>query len=173
MFSSIISYHLHARSSARRIGMSLLSALSTIYPMTTLFLFVLLCYASSFTFQFIQTEMKRRQSPVNDHEMLLMYKRLHIISCGTVDAVNNCFGFTLLLSTAFFFLTTINVTFYIFGRDNAITTPDIIFGSTALFHLSILCFSADYVRNKVISIFVWDLVKDRSITPSFYRPRTL
>ena len=135
-------------------SISLLSTLSAVYPITATLLFVVMCYASSHTFHVIQREIKRvnQSALVTDRDLkllLLTYKRIHILACGTVDAINDCFGTSLLLSTAFFSVSIINSSFYLFGYNKNMTPADIAFPLVNVLHLTIMCFSAHHVRNKV------------------------
>lgn len=147
-------YHLTMETSSRhRIFISFMSTLSIIYPLTTLLVFAIHCYASSLTFELILNW--PIEEPINDGDDVVLFAaqtlgKRHVSACETVDAINHCFGWMLLLSTTFYFVAVVNATFYLVGLDNPkITLLDIIFLLFALVHLTFLCFAADHIRVKV------------------------
>lgn len=133
-----------------------MSTISIIYPLTAIVIFVIHCYVSSLLFesiqsQIIQCEIQLLNGRDEDVRFLLFtLKERHILACDTVDGINRCFGWTLLLSVIFFFVAVINSSFYLFGLDNRISLPDVTFTVFSLTHLTLLCFTADRVQIKVL-----------------------
>lgn len=127
--------------------------------MTALLLFVILSYASALNFQLIQMEIRRNvaqltngQDQIKPGYFLLIIKRRHLISCETVDFINNFSGSTLLFSTLSFWVSVINSSFCTFdpiSLANLSFFPDLLFLLYAIFNLTWICFTADRIRNKV------------------------
>ena len=155
LFATLIAYYFDSGSSVRLMCITLLLTLSTIYPISASLLFVVLCYASSHTFQFIQTEIKRFNESMlvkNRYQKLLLLtsmKNLHILACDTVDAINYSLGSALLLSTVSLFLSIINSSFFFFGRNKFNSLPDIIFTFVDIIHLTSISCVSDHLQNKV------------------------
>lgn len=132
-----------------------MATISIVYPLTALVLFLTHCYASSLAFESIQTEVKRNEIQLmngreqDSSQLILAFKERHILANETVDGINDSFGCYLLLATTSYFVAIINSSFYLFGLDNHITLPDIIFSLFVLFNLTVTCFTADTIQNKV------------------------
>ncbi|KAI9562832.1 hypothetical protein GHT06_010287 [Daphnia sinensis] len=142
-------------SSTHRIFISFMATISIIYPLTALVLFFTHCYASSLAFESIQTEVKRNEIQLMNgreqdvSQLIFLFKERHILANETVDGINDSFGCYLLLATTSYFVSIINSTFYLFGLDNRISLPDIIFTLFVLFNLTVTCFAADSIQNKM------------------------
>ena len=142
-------------SSGHRIFISVMSTVSIIYPLTAIVVFVIHCYVSSLLFESVQSEIHRNQILLMSgrdqdvRHLMSTFKQRHILACGTVDGINHCFGWILLLSTTFFFVSVINSSFYLFGLDNIISVPDVAFTTFTVTHLICVCFTADRVQIKV------------------------
>lgn len=125
-----------------------------IYPMTGILLFCILSYVSSASFQYVQMEIKRHaiEKPSNViRPLVFLVKRHHIFATETVDYINYCSGWTLLLAILFSFVAIVNSSFYFFGLDGTVSLPDVVFGMYAILNLTVICCSADHIRIKVIS----------------------
>lgn len=136
------------------------AVLSITYPLTTIVVFVVHCYASSLAFEGIQKEIKRYEIElINDRNhdvslLLSVFKQKHIIACDTVDSINDTFGWMLLFSMTFFFVVVINASCAVFGRPDHTTVADISFLAFALVHLPLICFAADQIFSKVVTLLI-------------------
>ena len=115
---------MYGTASFHRILMDVLSLCSQIYPIAALLLFSVLCYASASIFNSICEQLKNvnesamQMSAQLSHSRLQKWKRLHQMAFQTVRAINDCFGWTLFLSTISIYIITINTTFNIIGLDH-------------------------------------------------------
>jgi hypothetical protein len=156
LISVSLGHHLAAgTTSGHRIFISFMSTVSIIYPLTALVVFSIHCYVSSLLFESVQSEIHRNEIQLmngRDQDvrlLILAFKQRHILACKTVDSINHCFGWILLLSITFFYLAVINSSFYLFGLDNIISMPDVAFTTFTVIHLICVCFTADRVQIKV------------------------
>ncbi|EFX88065.1 hypothetical protein DAPPUDRAFT_346837 [Daphnia pulex] len=141
--ASVTDYHLAAGSSSiHSIFITITSTLSIIYPLTTIVLFAVHCYASSVAFELIRTKIGRGR---HVRILLLTLKNRFILASDTVDGINRTFGWMLLLSTTFFFVAIINASYVVFSLDKQITAGDLVFLLFALVHLTLVCFAADHI----------------------------
>ena len=142
-------------STGHRMLRSFMSTISTIYPLTAIVLFFIHCLVSSLLFESLLSEIKRAEIMLMNgrdqevRQLLDTFKHRHILACDTVDGINHCFAWTLLLSVIFFFVAVINSSFYLFGLDNIVTLPDAAFTAFAVAHLTLLCLMADRIETKV------------------------
>ena len=81
--------------------------------------------------------------------LLLTTKRLHILACNTVEAINYCLGPALLLSTISLYLSIINSTFYFFGRDKLDSLSDFMYTIVDIINLTLISCVSDHIQNKV------------------------
>jgi gustatory receptor len=130
--------------------------LSITYPLTTIVLFIIHCYTSSLAFDVIGKEIERCEIQIingGDQDIsvfLSVFKRKHLIVCDAVDSINRTFGRMLLLSTTFFFVAIINVSYAIFGMDNpTMTLAGALFLLFTFVHLPFICFAANHISDKV------------------------
>lgn len=143
-------------SSVHSIFITITSTLSIIYPLTTIVLFAVHCYASSVAFELIRTKIKRcaiqlRNGRGRDVRILLLtLKNRFILASDTVDGINRTFGWMLLLSMTFFFVAIINASYVVFSLDKQITAGDLVFLLFALVHLTLVCFVADHISINVL-----------------------
>ena len=83
-------------------------------------------------------------------DRLALIKRRHTLVCEAMDTLNDCFGYTLLLSFMFFFINNINSAFYIFGdTTEGISLIDLLFSIEGVFHLIVVCCAADFITDQV------------------------
>lgn len=140
--------------SAFRMFITVMSTLSVLYPTSAIIVFAVHCYASSLALQLIQEQIQRCEIDelTNGRDLCLFVlnlRRKFVAVCDSVDAINHCFGWMLLLSTVFIFVAVINSSFYLFTLE--ISPSDIAFLSFSLIHATNMCFAADLIRCKVIS----------------------
>jgi hypothetical protein len=134
------------------------AVLSITYPLTAIVIFAIHCYASSLAFEGIRKEIKRYEIELingRNHDVSLLlsvFKQKHIIACDTVDSINHTFGWMLLFSMTFFFVVVINASCAVFGLPDHTTVADISFLAFALVHLPLICFAADHISSKVVSL---------------------
>lgn len=140
-----------------------MSTISAVYPLTGLLLFTIHCYASSLAFESIHTDVKRNEIQLMNgrnqdvSRLILLLKEKHILACDTVDGINDSFGWQLLLSMTFYFVSIINSSFYVFGLDNHITVLDVTFFLFVLVNLTVTCVAADCIQNKVRDFHYFNL----------------
>ncbi len=128
-----------------RILIALNSTVPLVYSMTTLILFGI----SNFVIFHIFNSLKKDVEKIRiSKTQLAKWKHRHILACHLVNCVNDCFGWTLFLSTCFIFLSVINSTFYFFGDFDA-DPVEITLATMNILHLSLITFSSDYVRKEV------------------------
>jgi hypothetical protein len=140
----------------RIIFMKIAWTLSMIYPLTTIVVFIIHCYASSLAFDLIRKEIERFEIQIingRDQKIsvfLSVFKQKYLTACDAVDSINRIFGRMLLLSTTFFFLAIINVSYAIFGMDNpTMTLGGALFLLFIFVHLPFICFAANHISDKV------------------------
>ena len=123
-------------------------AVYSVYPTLTLITFSISNYITAFIFYSLKEDVdKIIMSPTH----LQSWKHRHILACQLVNCINDCFGWTLLLSISFLFLATINSTFYFLDGFDAQSSSclEIVFSMTNLFHLLLITFSSNYVHDQV------------------------
>ena len=123
-----------------------------IYHTTVLVLFSLTSYATASVFNKIHKEIESspiRVSCVN-FDCLIKWKHFHLLTCDTVDAINNCFGWSLCLSTPFLFIAIINEAFYIFGERVEMNLYEISFLLTYAIQISLICIPPYELHRQVI-----------------------
>ena len=137
-----------------------LSIILQIYPYTSLVLYAVITYAAGRICNFTNHQMKHlkdqneelSQLEYNNH--LEKWNMRQILVNQIVASTNDCFGFILLLSTYYLFITWVNFTFFIFTE-----IMDSFFISKIMFYfyvmlnyiiaLSLICFPADYLASEV------------------------
>lgn len=87
----------------------------------------------------------------NQADQLAIVKRRHNFVCEALNTMNDCFGFTLLLSVMFYFITNINSAFYMFSDTvEGITFMDISFAIMGVGHLMAICCAVDFITDQVV-----------------------
>jgi hypothetical protein len=151
----ITNIHHHAKygSSLTILFCSLLSVYSQIYLVTAIILFAVSSYASSMAYLSIRLDLnhlKNKTTDGNYYNCLLSLKRRHVIVCETVDHINNCFGYFLGVTLSFHYAAIVTVSFYLFGNEKEpATILEIVFATTQICNLSLICYPADLIRSKV------------------------
>nr|CAH0111931.1 unnamed protein product [Daphnia galeata] len=98
--------------------------LSMIYPLTTIVVFIVHCYASSLAFDLIRKEIERCEIQIINGRnqdisfFLSVIKQKYLTACDAVDSINRTFGRMLLLSTTFFIVAVINIIYISFSVIN-------------------------------------------------------
>ena len=140
----------------RIIFMKIAWTLSMIYPLTTIVVFIIHCYASSLAFDLIRKEIERFEIQIiNGREkdisfFLSVIKQKYLTACDAVDSINRTFGRMLLLSTTFFIVAVINIIYISFRVINEnMSFADKVFITYNFVHLTFIFFAADYISNKV------------------------
>ena len=142
--------HWREGSTTRRILVALNVTLPSVYPTTTLVLFGISSYITSNIFYSLKQDLKT----INiSSAQLRSWKHRHILATQLVNCLNNCFGWTLLISTCYLLLAIINSSFYFFG-DLDSDPLEIVFAMMNIFHLSIMTFSSDNIRKQVRSFLI-------------------
>ena len=152
MCISIISFYQSIERPYKHMMLNLFSTFSQIYPITAVALFVVASYASSRAYQLIQMNLNllRKQETNDKHFIrLLALKNYYALVCETVDDINDCFGWILIVSMPFHFVAFVTASFYLFSNQDGLSFMSITYFSMHVFHLLILCCVADLVRDKV------------------------
>ncbi|KAI9562852.1 hypothetical protein GHT06_010307 [Daphnia sinensis] len=120
------------------------------YPAFGIVLFATVSYAASLSFQSITSMLNssgRLQACNLSNSDVIVLKRYYVSACQTVDILNDCFGWLLLLVVPHLFIAKINVTFYWFGNPKETTSiSGILFFVFQLVNLFIICISSDSIR---------------------------
>ena len=138
--------------------------LSIIYPLTTIVMFIIHCYTSSLAFDVIGKEIKRFEIQIIDDKdqdisvFLSVFKQKNLIICDAVDSINRTFGRMLLLSTTFFFVAIINLSYAIFSLEEEMSLANSVILAYTFVYLPFICFAADHISNKVFWNFLWQIV---------------
>lgn len=133
-----------------------------VYILTPLILFSTIIYACSEIFHLNYQQIKQCNSEnlvlqISDHQMsrlLFNWKKRHQWGCVTLSAINDCFGWILLLYTCFFCLAFIYLTFFIYHNNVTdfslfLTCMDSAFILSYIIQLSLMCLPVDYLSSKV------------------------
>jgi len=140
-----------------KIAVIFLKDAMNIYILTPLPLFCAITYACAGIFELNIQQLKLSYSREGDMQppySQIQWKTIHQWGCETVSAINSCFGLVLLLLSCFFFITFINMTFFIYQNNlNEFTSfgtwLDSSFIACYIMQLSFMCFPIDYLRAKV------------------------
>lgn len=142
--------------STNRIAISLMSTAVQIYPITAIVLCNITCYISAEIFDSIHNELNSVCKSTNtetvqtiNYFQLKMLTRRYLLGCDTVDAINDCFGWTLLSSSCFIFVALINQSFNVFAVNERITPVAISFLVSNVITLILVCFPANRIQSKV------------------------
>jgi hypothetical protein len=154
-----------AGENTRHIFVIITMILSMIYPLTTIVVFIIHCYASSLAFDLIRKEIERCEIQIiNGREkdisfFLSVIKQKYLTACDAVDSINRTFGRMLLLSTTFFIVAVINIIYLSFSVINGnMSFADKVFITYNFVHLTFIFFAADYISNKVFYNYKRNLV---------------
>jgi hypothetical protein len=129
-----------------------------IYILVPLPLFCAITYACAGIFELNIQQLNRIYSegglPISLDSQLYVWKKVHQWGCETILAINNSFGLVFLLLSCFFFITFINMTFFIYQNNvNEFTSfgtwLDLSFIVCHIVQLSFMCFPIDNLRAKV------------------------
>lgn len=127
------------------------------YPIFGIVLFTTVSYAASLSFQSIMSKLNSEhlQACNLSNTDVFILKRYYVSACQTIDVINDCFGWLLLLVIPHLFVAKVNVTFYWFGNSNE-TTPigGILFFIFHLVNLFVICIASDNIRFEVSAIFL-------------------
>lgn len=135
--------------------MSFLSVLLQIYPILTLIITSVAFYASSANFQSIAVQLKRWHEQYHSNEYpsganLRTLKSYYIIACRTVDSVQKCFGWSLLMIISYHFVTIINSAFFMFGKFKQYPSiSETVFFSFYIFNLFFISSATECVHEQV------------------------
>ncbi len=145
-----------------------------IYPSWTFIMFAIVSYASSTIFKSITLQLKclNHQSTNDLRNVNLSHlKRFYVLACGTVDCIQDCFGWSLLLIIPYHFVAIINAAFYMFGQtEEIVATSEILFFMFYLINLFIITSAADSIHiqvNRAISDG-----KFSKLTPTFWQTKS-
>lgn len=140
--------------------MAFSSIIFQMYPVFALIMASTALYASSATFQSIALQLQswHDQYWTNNYltgANLTTLKGYYVLACQTVDTVQACFGWSLLMVISYHFVTVINMTFYMFGQIQLCycTISDIVFFLFYFFNPFVVCSAAECVRVQVILTF--------------------
>lgn len=145
----------YGHSSFHRVLIGYLVVLGQIYPMSVMVLFCLASYTSASLFTATQEQIIRLNYRVpRSMERLASIKERHALVCEATACLTDCFGWSLLLTTTFLFLTIINSFFYFFGEmnDDRVMMIDVLCGTTGLIHLLILSIAAHYICDQAVEV---------------------
>ena len=129
----------------------ILSCLQVLFQMhltNSLVLFCICGQVLSFVFKSIREEIV----PEADVFTLSMALHRYHIACETVEAINNCFGWTFLAVIPFCMIGLVNVSFFLFEKHLSIYSEvDSIFAILPMYVINItaICWTADDIRQKV------------------------
>jgi hypothetical protein len=117
-------------------------------------MFAVFSYASSIAYQSIRLDLNLLKNKATEgchHKLLLALKRRHVFISEMVDHINLCFGFILGITLPFHFVSIVTASFYLFGNEKEpATAMEICFGVAQICNLSLICYPADLIRDKVI-----------------------
>ena len=142
--------------SIHRIVNSYTGLLTQIYSMTALVLFSITCYATISALNYIHNQLELCNEIADNFlnlKHLQQLKNVYCLACDSVNAISDCFGWNLLLSTLFLFTAFINQTFEIFLyylKTNTFTLIGFTFGFSYLIQLSLICIPIHTVQSKVL-----------------------
>lgn len=126
--------------SAHRLLINVTGAVSQIYHTTALVLFAISSYATASIFNSIHKEMELHERISSDNcNLLEKWKRRHLLTSDTADAINECFGWTLLLSTIFVVIAIISETYYVFGDQIEVNMYEISYIFTYVIQICLIC----------------------------------
>jgi hypothetical protein len=103
----------------------------------------------------IVKEIKRFEIQIIDDKdqdisvFLRVIKQKYFIACDAVDSINNTFGRMLLLSTTFFIVAIINLSYAIFSLEEEMSLANSVILAYTFVYLPFICFAADHISNKV------------------------
>ena len=139
-----------------RIVTSYTGLLTQIYSMTALVLFGVTCYATISALNYIHHQLELCNEIPNHFlnlKHLQQLKNVYCLVCDSVNAISNCFGWNLLLSTLFLFTALINQTFEIclyYLSTKTFTLVGFTFEFSYLIQLSLICIPIHTVQSKVM-----------------------
>ena len=151
------------KKSIEDIMVTIFSAWGQIYMHTSVVLYALVMYASvsicDLTLQQIKNVKHRNDViPVREcYKLLKMWKMRQELIYKTVEEINECFDYTLLLSIFYLFIAFVNEFFYIFSYimdgDYSVSEQliDASYVTIYVLTLSLVCFPADFLSSKVTS----------------------
>jgi len=158
LFASAHNLLTNGTRSIHRIVISLMSTAIQIYPITAIVLCNIICYVSAEIFDSIHNELNSVNESINTktvqtihHSRLKMLARRYLLGCDTVDAINCCFGWTLLSSSCFIFVALINQSFNVFAVIEQITLVAVSFLLFNVITLILVCFPAHRIQSKVVA----------------------
>ena len=129
------------------------------YPILSLVLFAVCCFASASSLNSIQQEMNRmssiKMSPSLALNYLRKWKRCHAMVRSTVTAIDYCFGPSLFLSVPLILIKFINLFVKEFSECLCFKLDILSIAHYSAFvefllALSLVCFPIDYLRFKVV-----------------------
>lgn len=122
--------------------------MSGIYATSTTIMFCLFCYTSTVLFRSLRVQTEGLS--LHQADRLATIKRQYILACEVVDCLNDCFGWSVLLSVSSLFVSLINSSFYIFEETKeGFTVIDAAFTARNLLELWIICVQADGITKQV------------------------
>lgn len=156
LFASADNHLTNGTQSINRIMISLMSTAVQIYPITAIVLCNIICYVSAELFDSIHNELGSVNESTNtktvhtiNYSRLKILTRRYLLGCDIVDAINDCFGWTLLSTSCFIFIALINQSFNVFAVVERITLVAVSFTFTNIITLALVCFPAHRIQSKV------------------------
>ena len=136
--------------SIHRMLISFTGTASQIYPMSAIVLFAVITYAAASIINSIDQQMEASDelTYVNCNP-LGIWKLRHLLFCNAVEAINNCFGWTLFLSTCFLIISFLSETFYILNLEIQTTLLEISYASTYVIQLALISCPSHELQVKV------------------------
>ena len=140
-----------------------------IYIITSVFLFGIVIYTCASAFYSVYERIynfnnERSESPIRPIDEIILYEQIKMwkmwiqLICRTASTINYCFGWILLISFCFLFVSSTCTTFWIV--NSAMNTADFYFTSKSMVDcsflayniimLSMICFPVGYLRSKVL-----------------------
>lgn len=134
----------------------LLMNFGLIYQSVVLLLYALSCLTVSYLYISMKQEFQIwRNQPKNlrSASKLRKIKTHHMVACEAIEAINHCFGLSLIFNSTFLVVGSITYVFYVVGHNLNIFNHTT-FLTYNLTQTIILCFPSENIRNKVCYKFL-------------------
>ena len=137
--------------SAHRLLIHMTGTAAQIYHTTALVLFAISSYATASILNSIHKEIESSEGiTFVNCDPLENWKLRHLLACDTADAINDCFGWTLLLSTKFILIAIINESYYVLGDQIETNSYEISYIFTYAIQICLICFPPHELHIQVI-----------------------
>lgn len=121
-----------------------------IYPMSALVLFAVTTFTAVSTIKSIDQKMEESEGVTFiNYNPFEIWKHCHLLFCNAVEAINNCFGWTLFLSTSFLIISFLSETFYILNLEIQITVLEMSYVLTYVIQLALISCPSHELEIKV------------------------